>query len=34
MLLLTDNGIFYEFIPFDEYGKKHPTTLTLEEVEL
>ncbi|MFZ2150481.1 MAG: GH3 auxin-responsive promoter family protein [Candidatus Absconditicoccaceae bacterium] len=34
MLLLTDNGIFYEFIPFEEYGKKNPTIFTLEEVEI
>lgn len=34
MLLLTNNWIFYEFIPFEEYGKKNPTTLTLEEVQL
>ncbi|MEI8252792.1 MAG: GH3 auxin-responsive promoter family protein [bacterium] len=26
--------MFYEFIPFEEYGKKNPIILTLEEVEL
>ena len=32
MYLLTDNGVFYEFIPLEEYGKKDPLVLTLNEV--
>jgi hypothetical protein len=34
MRLLTNHGVFYEFIPFEEYGKANPTTLTLNEVEI
>ena len=34
LLLLTDHGIFYEFIPLEEYGKPDATRLTLKEVEL
>ncbi len=34
MLLFTHHGIFYEFIPFEEYGKENPTVLTLKEVQL
>jgi hypothetical protein len=34
MLLMLDYGIFYEFIPMEELGKKFPATLTLDEVEL
>ena len=34
MLLFTNHGVFYEFIPFEEYGKENPTVLTLKEVEL
>jgi hypothetical protein len=33
MLLMLDYGIFYEFIPLDQLGNKHPKTLTIEEVE-
>ncbi len=33
MRLLTNHGVFYEFIPVEEYGKEHPTVLTLEHVE-
>lgn len=33
MLLLTDNGVFYEFIPREEYGKENPQVLTLKDVE-
>ncbi|NCC70844.1 hypothetical protein EOM09_04630 [bacterium] len=33
MLLLTDNGTFYEFIPKEEYGKENPKIITLKEVE-
>lgn len=34
LLLMLDYGMFYEFIPMEEFGKEHPKTLTLEEVEL
>jgi hypothetical protein len=33
MLLFTDHGIFYEFMPVSEYGKKEPNTIGLQEVE-
>ncbi len=32
MLLYTDHGIFYEFMPVDEYGKDKPQTIGLKEV--
>ncbi|MCB0837390.1 MAG: GH3 auxin-responsive promoter family protein [Bacteroidetes bacterium] len=34
LLLMPDYGIFYEFIPLEEYGKPDPVRLTLEEVEV
>ncbi len=34
MLLFTDHGIFYEFMPVNEYGKKNPLTLGLQDVEI
>lgn len=34
MLLYTDHGIFYEFMPVDEYGKKEPKTIGLKDVQL
>lgn len=34
MLLLLDNGIFYEFIPMREWGKAHPQTVQLEDVKI
>jgi hypothetical protein len=34
MLLFTDHGIFYEFMPPDEYGKDNPDTIGLKEVVL
>jgi hypothetical protein len=34
MLLFVDHGVFMEFMPIDEYGKKHPETIGLQEVEL
>ena len=34
MLLFTDHGIFYEFMPLEEYGKKYPETIGLHQVEL
>src|SRR3546814_19650227 len=33
MLLNLDAGIFYEFIPAEEYFNDQPTRLSLEEVE-
>ena len=32
MLLMIDYGIFYEFIPMDEFGKENPTVVPLEGV--
>lgn len=32
MLLMLDYGVFYEFIPMEEFGKEHPTVLPLEAV--
>jgi hypothetical protein len=34
MLLFTNHGIFYEFMPVSEYGKPHPQTIGLPEVRL
>lgn len=34
LLLLVDAGIFYEFIPTEEYFNDNPTRLSLSEVEL
>ncbi|MCU0422948.1 MAG: GH3 auxin-responsive promoter family protein [Bacteroidia bacterium] len=34
LLLLTNNGMFYEFIPTEEYFNENPTRLTLKDVEL
>ena len=34
MLLFTDHGIFFEFMPVSEYGKKEPQTISLQDVEL
>jgi hypothetical protein len=34
LLLLVNHGIFYEFIPVEEYFKPHPTRLKLEDTEL
>lgn len=34
LLLMLDYGVFYEFIPMDEFGREHPKTLRLDEVEL
>ncbi|MFI5220676.1 MAG: GH3 auxin-responsive promoter family protein [Bacteroidia bacterium] len=33
MLLMLDYGIYYEFMPMQEYGKEHPETLSLEQIE-
>ncbi|MBK5286039.1 MAG: GH3 auxin-responsive promoter family protein [Bacteroidia bacterium] len=32
MLLMLDYGIFYEFMPMEEYGKEYPRTIGLEGV--
>ncbi|MEO7534961.1 MAG: GH3 auxin-responsive promoter family protein, partial [Ferruginibacter sp.] len=32
MLLFTEHGIFYEFMPVDEYGKEKPLTIGLNKV--
>lgn len=34
MLLFTDHGIFMEFMPVHEYGKKDPQTIGLQDVEM
>lgn len=34
LLLLLNSGIFFEFIPVDEYFNENPTRLNIEEVEL
>ena len=34
MLLFLDHGIFYEFMPAEEYGKDIPRTIGLDKVEL
>ncbi len=34
LLLMLDCGIFYEFIPAEEFDKENPKTVGLEEVEL
>ncbi|MBZ0098293.1 MAG: GH3 auxin-responsive promoter family protein, partial [Taibaiella sp.] len=33
MLLFLNHGIYYEFMPLEEYGKEQPETLSLREVE-
>lgn len=34
MLLLLNSGIFYEFVPLDEFHNENPTRLSLTEVEI
>jgi len=34
LLMLLDSGIFFEFIPADEYFSENPRRLTIDEVEL
>ncbi len=34
MLLFLQHGIFYEFMPIEEYGKAHPQTVGLNKVSL
>ncbi len=33
MLLMLDYGVFYEFMPMNEYGKENPKTLSIGEVQ-
>ena len=33
MLLFTEHGIFYEFMPVEEYGKEDPVTVGLKDVK-
>ena len=34
MLLNANSGIFFEFVPLEEYFQEHPTRLTLDQVKL
>ncbi|MBS1558476.1 MAG: GH3 auxin-responsive promoter family protein [Bacteroidetes bacterium] len=34
LLLMLDYGVFYEFIPIEEWGKEYPDAISLAEVEL
>lgn len=34
MLLLLDNQIFFEFMPFDQYGSDNPEVFSIKDVEL
>ncbi|GAB3542344.1 GH3 auxin-responsive promoter family protein [Pontibacter brevis] len=34
MLLMLDYGVYYEFIPMDQFEEEQPKTLTLDQVEL
>src|SRR5690606_967388 len=34
MLLFADHGIFFEFLPMEEFGKAEPRTVGLDAVEL
>lgn len=34
MLLFTEHGTFYEFMPIEEYGKEQPHTIGLNDIEL
>ncbi|MFD2513942.1 GH3 auxin-responsive promoter family protein [Pontibacter locisalis] len=34
MLLMLDYGVYYEFIPIDQFDEEQPKTLTLDQVEL
>jgi hypothetical protein len=34
MLLLLDNGVFYEFLPMEEWEKEHPKAIQLGQVEV
>ncbi len=34
MMLFLNHGIFFEFMPMEEYGKENPQTLLLRDVEI
>ena len=34
MMLMPDYGVFYEFIPMNEYYREHPKAITMADVEL
>ena len=34
MLLLLNNGIFYEFVPVEEWSKKNPTRISIKDVKI
>jgi len=34
MLLLLDNGVYYEFLPMEEWNKENPEAIPLKEVEI
>lgn len=34
MLLLADNGVYYEFAPMEEWEKEYPRTVTMADVEV
>jgi hypothetical protein len=34
MTLFTEHGVFYEFMPIEEYGKPNPKTIGLDKVEV
>ena len=34
MLLMLDYGVYYEFIPMDQFDKENPDTLNIDEVEV
>ena len=34
LLLLTNHGIFYEFVPLEQYGKPNAERLTIKDIEL
>ncbi|MBC7777366.1 MAG: GH3 auxin-responsive promoter family protein [Phycisphaerae bacterium] len=34
LLLLVDNGVFYEFVPSSEWEKEHPNTVLLPDVKI
>lgn len=34
LLLLTNNGMFYEFVPIEEFGKENATRISLADVKL
>lgn len=34
LLLLADNGVFYEFVPSGEWNKEHPKTVLLPDVKI